>query len=442
MKKQLLYIAAILGFLFTGCEDMLDVETTASLNVEDGVITTEERATLAINGMYDGLQPDEYYGNYIITYGDLAADNLDHTGTFVNSKQIDNNQVLTENIILNDVWDQLYYVINMANTIIEDVPSIEGIDQGLSDRMTGEAYFIRALTYFNLVKSWGGVPLQLTPVRDSKDVEKRGRNSVEEVYDQIESDLDEAIARLGDFMVNGRANIWAARALKARAHLYQGEYQNAHDMADEIITNGPYTLVEDYTSIFDYTSPYSAESIFEVDFNEQDNNSLAFWYYEDDFGGRYEYGVNPGLVASYEPNDERLGVIYYYASTGNYMVNKYQDISSGSDNVVVLRLGEMYLIRSEALFNGATGTSTALDDINTLRDRASLAGLPGPLSLDDILNERRKELAFEGHRWYDLTRNNKGVEVLQNVTTTDQYLWPIPQAERDVNPNMNQNPGY
>ena len=109
---------------------------------------------------------------------------------------------------------------------------------------------------------------------------------------------------------------------------------------------------------------------------------------------------------------------------------------------MVLRLGEMYLIRSEALFNGATGTSTALDDINTLRDRASLAGLPGPLSLDDILNERRKELAFEGHRWYDLTRNNKGVEVLQNVTTTDQYLWPIPQAERDVNPNMNQNPGY
>jgi hypothetical protein len=243
-------------------------------------------------------------------------------------------------------------------------------------------------------------------------------------------------------MEDGRASSWAAKALKSRVHLYQGEYQDAHDLADDVIQNGPFSLEDDYRDVFDYRNPYSSESIFEVDFTGQDGNSLAFWYYEDDLGGRYEYGVTTDLVNAYEPDDERLGVIFYYASTGNYMVDKYQDVGSGSDNIMVVRLGEMYLNRAEALFNGATGTSTAPGDINTLRNRASLGDLGGPLTLDIILDERRKELAFEGHRWYDLTRTDKGVEVLPNVTTTDQYLWPIPQGERDVNPNLTQNPGY
>ena len=442
MKKYIWYLPLLLGLLLSGCEDLLDVQTTASLNVEDGVITTKERANLAINGMYDGLQDEEYYANYLITFGDLAADNLDHTGTFTTSKQVDNNEVLTNNVTLNTVWDQVYYVINMANTIIADVPQIDNIDQATADRMQGEAYFVRALSYFSLVKSWGGVPLQITPVRNTTDVEKLSRSSVSQVYDQIESDLDDAIGGLEGFMENGRASAWAAKALKSRVHLYQGEYQLAHDLADDVIKNGPYALEQDFTAIFDYQNPYSSESIFEVDFTGQDANSLAFWYFEDDFGGRYEYGVNPGLVNAYEPDDERLGAVYFYPSTGNYMVYKYQDIGSGSDNVMVLRLGEMYLNRAEALFYGATGTSTAADDINTIRNRASLTDLEEAVSLDILLDERRKELAFEGHRWYDLTRTDRGVEVLPNVTSTDQYLWPIPQGERDVNPNLDQNPGY
>lgn len=442
MKKQLIYITTILVILLSGCEDLLDVKTTASLNVDDGVITSQERAELVLNGMYDGLQAESYYANYIITYGDLAADNLDHTGTFVASKQVDNNDILTENVLINNIWDQLYYVINIANTLIEDVPAIENIEAATADRMVGEAYFVRALSYFTLVKSFGGVPLQLSAVRNSTDVEQLERSTAQQVYDQVESDLDDASTLLGDFMENGRANAWAAKALQSRVHLYQGEYQEAHDLADDVIQNGPYSLEDDYTAIFDYENPFSSESIFEVDFNNQDANSLAFWYYEDDFGGRYEYGVSTSLVNAYEPNDERQGVIYFYPSTGNYMVNKYQDISSGSDNVLVLRLGEMYLNRAEALFNGANGTSTAADDINAIRNRASLVDLTVPVSLDIILDERRKELAFEGHRWFDLTRTDRGVDLLPNVTSTDQYLWPIPQSERDVNPNLGQNPGY
>ncbi len=442
MKKHILYIILLTGILMAGCEDLLDVTTTDTLNVDDGVITTAERATLALNGMYDGLQEEEFYANYVITYGDLAADNLDHTGTFTTSKQVDNNAVLTNNVTLNDVWGQLYFVVNIANTLIEDVPGIDNMEPGMIDRMTGEAYFVRALCYFTLVKSWGGVPLQTTPVRDSKDVEAKARSSADQVYDQIESDLDAAITQLGTFSVNGRANIWAARALKSRVHLYQGEYQQAHDLADQVIKDSPYTLASDYMSIFDYENPYSPESIFEVDFTEQDGNSLAFWYFQDDLGGRYEYGVNPSLVNAYEDDDSRQEAVFYYSETDNYMVYKYRDVGSGSDNVMVIRLAEMYLNRAEALLNGATGTSTALDDVNTIRDRAGLADLAGPVTLDIILDERRKEFAFEGHRWFDLTRTDQAIEVLPNVASSDQYLWPIPQGERDVNPNLAQNPGY
>jgi len=158
MKKIHLYIIASL-ILIAGCENILDVETTASFDSEKGVITTVERAELVLNGMYDGLQSDNYYGNYLITFGDLHSDNMDHTGTFVNSGQVDRNEILPDNGLIAGIWDQLYYVINIANSVYADVPLIDGILQEESDRMQGEALFIRALSYFNLVKNWGGVPL-------------------------------------------------------------------------------------------------------------------------------------------------------------------------------------------------------------------------------------------------------------------------------------------
>jgi starch-binding outer membrane protein, SusD/RagB family len=120
------------------------------------------------------------------------------------------------------------------------------------------------------------------------------------------------------------------------------------------------------------------------------------------------------------------------------------DVASGSDNVIVLRLSEMYLTRAEALVNGATpvGGDTRLTDFNQTYSRAGLGVHPGPITMTDILNERRFEFAFEGHRWYDLTRTGEAINVLPNITSANQYLWPIPQDERDVNSNLEQNPGY
>ena len=261
--KKIVYILLSFTLVFASCEDIIEVEPTASFDAEQGVITTESRAELALSGMYDGLQSDDYYGHYIITYGDLHTDNMDHTGTFVASKQIDLNEILTDNILISQIWDQIYYVINIANTIYAEVPNIDNIEQETSDRMQGEALFIRALSYLNLVKNWGGVPLQVLPIVTTEDIEKSTRATEAAVYTQIENDLMEAITKLGDYNVDGRANAWAARAILSRVYLYQGEYQNAYDYAYEVIENGPYTITTSYADIFDFE--LSAEDVDLID---------------------------------------------------------------------------------------------------------------------------------------------------------------------------------
>ena len=187
------------------------------------------------------------------------------------------------------------------------------------------------------------------------------------------------------------------------------------------------------------------ESIFEVDNTSQDGNSIAFWYWPDDLGGRYEFGVSADLEAAYDAADLRYAAsIGFYSPTGEYYITKFQDVASGSDNIMVVRLSEMYLTRAEALVMGAspTGADTRLSDFNVTYTRAGLTAFAGTLTQDMILDERRFEFAFEGHRWYDLKRTGNAISVIPSVISTDDYLWPIPQDERDVNPNLDQNPGY
>lgn len=445
IMKKIFIIIITFTILFTGCEDILQVSPSSSFDSKDGVITTIERAELVVNGMYDGLQNQYYYGNYILTFGDLHTDNMYHSGTFVDSRQVDMNEIIPSNGITAQVWDQLYSVISIANSLYTDVPEIENIPQETSDRIQGEALFVRALSYFSLVKNWDGVPLQLTPVRSTEDIEKLSRETVANVYLRITTDLEEAITKLADFDEPGRANAWAAKALLSRVQLYQGNFQDAYDYANDVIENGPYTFVTDYADIFTYQNEYCTESIFEVDFTSQDANSLAFWYHPDDLGGRYEYGVDTSFLNAYDVNDVRYDAsVGYYFDTDEYFITKYTDVSGGGDNVIVLRLSEMYLNRAEALVNGATpaGADTQLEDFNQTYTRAGLGPHLGPITEADILNERRFEFAFEGHRWYDLKRTGEAINVLTDITSTDQYLWPIPQDERDVNTNLTQNPGY
>lgn len=432
---------------FAGCKDLLEVDTTNTINTDNGVITSIDRANVALIGMYSGMQNANYLGNYSVIWNDLAADNLEHTGTQTVNADIYHNEILTSNSRLLGIWQQMYYVINIANTIITDVEAMD-VDADAKNPVLGEAYFVRAYTYHCLNKYWNGVPLQLTPVRKlASEIKKLPRSTKDQVDQQIFIDLDSAINKLEGYApVNGRANAWAAKAMQARIHLYRGEWQAAYDAANDVIENGPFQLTDKYSQVFDYRVPYSSESIFELDFDDQDGNSYAFWFFERAFGGRREFAPTESLVNAYaydavtNPDKRFENNVYYYADEDRYMVTKYNDVSTGSDNVIVTRLAEMYLIRAEAKLNGAVGTAVALDDVNFIRDRAGIDALVGPLTLDDILKERRLEFAFEGLRFDDFQRYQLLSEK-PSLTDANQLLWPIPQLEVDV-VGLQQNLGY
>jgi starch-binding outer membrane protein, SusD/RagB family len=456
MKATKIYISILLLIPFvSGCEKILNVEPTTSLNSQ-GVISNKATATGAVRGMYHTLQSASYYGQLVLVWGDLASDNLRHSGTFTTDQEVDANDVLPSNVSMQNVWGQLYYSISTANYILRDVSGVKDMDDSLKNQYRGEAYFVRALAYFNLVRSFGKVPIVETPVSSLSQITLPARSAVADVYALIESDLDSSMAlippgfnKLNTADANGQATASAAMALKARVSLFEQKWQDAMDYANQIIESGEFSLATNYSDIFDYTRKYNAETIFEVDFTVLNSNALAFWFYPSGYGGRLEYEPTPELVAAYNHNDARfLFNIGEYQNPGDtttyYAVGKYNDIASGSDNVIVIRLAEMYLIRAEAALHGATNPSglSPLDDINTIHQRANLLPL-ATVTLGDVLNERRLEFAFEGYRWYDLTRTGTAQAFVSTVTGANQYIWPVPQQELDVNTNLKpQNDGY
>jgi hypothetical protein len=463
MRARNIYSALLTGLvLLSSCESILEVEPANAVASKDA-IKDRNSAISALRGMYSSLQADGYYGQYMVVWPDLAADNLEHTGTFSTNNELDANHILATNATIAGIWGSIYNSISRANYILKYVPPLRDVTEEEKADMKGQAYFVRALGYSNLVKMFGAVPVVLDPVTNVKEIKKPSRNPVEEVYSQIVKDLDLALANLPlpttektntVPMVNGMAGYYSALALKARVALYMKDYPAAMACADSVIKSGLYGLAGSYPEIFDPSSPYSSESIFELDFTSQDANSLAFWFFYDDFGGRYEYAPTAELIAAYEEsgNDDRLWVnTYHYVDTAYgidlYMATKYVDIATGSDNVIILRLAEMYLIRAEANINGIS-YSDPMDepiyDLNSIRNRAGADPYPNNhvVTLDDILKERRLEFAFEGHRWFDLVRTGKVQDFVPTVTSQNQWLWPVPQREREVNPNLEQNTGY
>jgi hypothetical protein len=239
-----------------------------------------------------------------------------------------------------------------------------------------------------------------------------------------------------------RATRYAASALLARVYLYKGDYALASEKATDVIEHGGYSII-DYGAVFE---DGSAESIFEIDFTDLNRNRIAEYNFPKSLNGRREVAPSPSLLTAYEADDVRYTATIAFAGALPYPV-KYQDLAIGADNVIVLRLAEMYLIRAEAQARLQGDITAIQDDINVIRDRAGLddtdASSYGAL-LSAIEQERRVEFAFEGHRWFDLVRTGRATEVLTNVHSVDQTLFPIPLEEILTNksPGMQQNSGY
>ena len=448
----------ILGFT-AGCE-ILDVEPTDKIAGETA-ITDLNGLEAAVNGAYDQMQQVGFAEDAII-FGDLAADNWIHVGSKKEYRQVDDNQLMATNDYVTGIWNSCYDGINRVNNILKQIPGLQGdVPQDLLDHHEGSCRFLRALNYFTLVKYFGGVPLREQPTESASENELfRERATVEDTYRFILSDLEQAEVLLEDAEINPSwAHPYAVKALMARVYLYFSQYedhwQDAADKALEVIESGVFELVAsaDYASLYDEETS-NQEIIFQNDFyNDDDQNAIADWTRHD---GRLEVAAwdteakENSIYHAFHEEDARRGATVY-ESGGSYYSNKYEDTGNGKDNVILLRLAEMYLIRAEALNEvGYVPNGDAFKSLNEIRERAGVS----KYYAGDLLNkqqfrlaveqERRLELAFEGHRFFDLVRTNRAGEVLgdKGNLADNGWLFPIPQSEMDTNEEMEQNGDY
>ena len=458
MKKITLYILVILSLTITSCHDQLELTPAQSLNTEEALVDLDGLET-ALNGAYNALQSVNYYGREYMVLpeieGNLAYLTINNSNRFTSAYQY---SWTIANGDIAGVWNTCYTAILRVNNVLSSIDDIDG-DTTRKNQIKGEALAIRALAYFDLVRFFAkpytrsnpstdpGVPVTLVATLD-----ELARNSIEDVYRQVVSDLTEAKGLMTgtDRM---RMNSMAAEALLARVYLYQGKNADAISSATNVIESGSFSLSNDYDAIFSGPGATS-EDIFTLEFLATETRGA------DNHGQIYNpsgYGdirVSEDLRSLYEAGDQRANLIYLF-SDGEYYTSKYdeQDGVPGLVSPKIIRFAEIYLIRAEARFNNGDGAG-ALEDINTLRTIRGATSLSSISVLRDILDERQRELVFEGHTTFDLYRNNlsmirnqcnTGIE-LNAVCRIDpddhRTVHPIPEDEMNVNQQMIQNNGY
>ncbi|MBK7174114.1 MAG: RagB/SusD family nutrient uptake outer membrane protein [Bacteroidales bacterium] len=444
--KKFIYLLFSLAVLLSSCNKALDVEPTASIS-PDVAITNKAGVGKALAGCYNSLQAVGLYGRNMIIIGDLAADNLDWTGTTYEYQQILQHNIPANNGIVEGIWAAAYDGINRVNNVLWRLPSINDMTETEKAQTSGELYFLRALCYFRLLNHFGGVPVKTEPTLDLSNIDQ-AKNSVDAVYNQILIDLSIAESDLPETSSLGRANKFSAKALLAKVYLTHYHYSNdansavqAIARATDVIASEKYSLATSYADLFNGAN--SSESVFEVVYDAQNFNRLAQYFYPRSLTGRYEIAPSNPIISSYETGDNRFDVSIAYDSENKVYATKYNEVASGADRVYVFRLAEMHMIRAEALAYSAGDITIIQDDINAIRQRAGLQSTEAS-NYDQlkaaIAQEKRIEFAFEGHRWDDIVRT-KTASTLLGIDPK-YYLFPIPLSEMQTNKLMKQNDGY
>lgn len=449
MKNSFKYIAGIylitIGLLFTSCEKYLS-ESPLNAIPSEKAISDAGTARAAIIGAYDAVQG--YYASNYPTLGTITADNVVFNGTLSQYLQLDQNAIPTDNAITVPTYQGIYKAINSANSVIAGVGSVKDplLTDAEKNKILGEAYFIRALSYFDLARGWGGVQLQLKPTTDLSALIGVKRSTLSQTYDQVLADLVQAETLLPeDATTRNRAQKSAVRALRARLHLYREQWNDAETYATQVIGNTKYALVKPYKTFF--TAPFlSSESVFELTFSSNDKNSFWNLWYPSSFGGQFTLKPSNSLVAKL--NDPTIGGTRntLIAGTGTSVYGVlYNTTSASTDPAYVIRIAELYLIRAEARAKKSTpDLAGAINDLNVIRTRANVPAFTGTTQaqvIQAIEDENSIEFAFESHRWFDLVRTKRVGDIL-GVTNTNFWLFPIPYSDILSDPDITQNPGY
>ncbi|QDA59245.1 RagB/SusD family nutrient uptake outer membrane protein [Hymenobacter jejuensis] len=438
--------AAAVTLSFTACNDLLE-PTPAQQLPDDKAITDAGSARSATIGAYDRVQA--YYQLNWPVLGFLPGENVRFNGTLNQFLQIDQNQLSADNVLITEAWTQMYQAVNAANNVIAGVPGVNDplLPVAEKNQLLGEAYFLRALVFFDLGRGWGGVPLVLTPTRTKENGKGVGRSTLAQTYDQVLADLTQAETLLPDGTTRNRAVKSTARALRARLHLYRQQWADAETYATQVISTSNYRLATPYRTFS--TAPFlSQESVFELTFSNSDANTMWNNWFPSALGGQFNFQPVPAAIALL--NDPAVGgsrsallATTVIAGANVTYGNLYSRSAQRDDPSYVLRLAEQYLIRSEA--RAKLGKlPEAIADLNAVRSRAGV-GPTTATTADQLLlaieNERRVEFAFEADRWFDLVRTGRAGTVL-GVTDQKRWLFPVPFNDLVADPDLQQNPGY
>jgi len=446
MKKYIL-ILFVSAIFFASCDKKLNLLPRQSV-AEEIALTSDVNVKKVLNGAYDGLSSGSLYGGNLFLYSELLGANgeIRWEGTFNEPREIWQKAILNTNSFVTATWLQAYYTINITNNVLSAIDVVTAADQ---NRVKGEAQFIRGSLYFELVKLYAkpysagstntnlGVPLILTPTKQINESSYVARSTVEQTYGQIIADLTEA-ENLLPTTNSVFATKAAAGAMLSRVYLQMARYAEARDAANRAITAATgKSLATTYAAAFNNTAN-SVEYIFAMQVTAQDgaNNMHLYWSIPT-FGGRGgDVSIQASHLALYDPIDARRTL--FYSGAGATRSGKWQ---LQYRNLPIIRLAELYLTRAEANFRlGTTVGATPLQDVNRTRQRAGLLPLV-IVTLNDILLERRLELAHEGHRIHDIKRLMGTADGF--AYNADKLVLPIPVREINASGGIIvQNPGY
>jgi hypothetical protein len=491
MKNIVKLLLIVLLIAAQSCsEDFLDQFPSTQQSPES--ITSVSDARVVMNGAYELLQENSYYACNMITSNDARADDM---------QAIDNGRIEDEYLYNytpdidfdNTIWGHPYRVVRHVNSILSFIDDIEAEGTEITEKesIKGQALFIRALAHFDLCRMFGnayshdngaslGVPIVAEVLSPDAKLE---RNTVAEVYAQVLADLNAAIPLLPDNDSYSRINVWAAKTLLARVYLYMENNAMAYSTAVDIIDNGPFSLIDRADYVDSWSEEGTSESILSIMNSVADNTGLSGIGNLSDPKGYGQFVASQDLmdlIAS-DPADIRVELLYIdsksdhanpatwgrvlkYPGLGNTkaVIKDFWEngvalpVAATISSVPVLRLSEVYLIAAEAAVKDGD-VANAEKYLNAIVERANPAATVATdgVNLDRILTERRKELMAEGHRFFDLIRNERDIVRSMSVRVFDpngtplfigwqdyRILFPIPIDEINANPNITQNPEW
>jgi len=467
--RKFIYITTVviaISLLFS-CEKILDIDQKMNIP-NDKAITSVRDLEAVLIGAYDGLQSSNVLGGNMVVFADLLADdcNVDASRlTNFGTLEIYNRATTIQLSPLRSMWSEAYATINRANNVIYVIDNnlLSGSDfERVKAQFKGEALFIRAVTHFEILRFWAlpydvdntggnnqlGIPYRTKPTLDGFANLAMARNTVEEVYNYVINDLKEAEQLLASANIKksaSRASEMAAAAYLARVYFQKGDYVNAADKANKVISSGLYSLNSDLQQVFKTSgNQASSESIFQLVNTTTDQSDGITYNYNPSDGSNPLFTGSDSLKKLYSTLDgRRTKYISINPFANKIFVKKYTP-ANPSYNISIIRLAEMELIKAESDILSGNITQSTYDCYTAVKKRAFGSNwvnetITQNALLDSVRMERRRELIFEGDRYHNLKRMKQPLR--DNVPWNDpSLLFKIPQEEMSGNPLMVQNP--